>query len=70
MAESAVELMSEGVLCLLPGCFCSQWYVRCVPFLYVINQTVADHDMQGWGPPQHEMRRLRRKKGIIIFCET
>lgn len=56
MAESAVELMSEGVLCLLPGCFCSQRYLRCVPFLCVINQTVADHDMQGWGgwAPQDE----------------
>lgn len=54
----AAALMSEGVLCLS---FCSLRYVRCVPFLSMINQTVADHDTQGWGP-QHETRSLRGRR--------
>lgn len=69
----AVELMSEGVLCLWLGCLCCPRYVRCVSSLYVINQTVADHDTRGAGPSSRDEECFVEswgKEGIIIFCET
>lgn len=52
-----MELSSEGGFCLLLRCLCSLWYVRCVPFLCVINQTEADHNTLGCGP-RDKMRSI------------
>lgn len=70
MAEDYCGANVRGSVVSLAGCLCSLRYVRCVPFLSLINQTVADHDTWGCGP-QHEMRSVFvaswGKEGIIIF---